>query len=241
MWWYWNSALWKILKISNIIYKRKAFGTKQLSSKFKFFTVGVDFLSSPFVMRKQVQKSHLFTRKILLEIFFTIICVILRDSLPFIQFFRLYPKKFYWKSLDFRKHKCNGSQTKFLLQMKMRGWVTQRAMEALQTSFHSYPFCFQTVNRDVKNLFNSGIPYIQGWLRNVCRGISRKREGMLIKLQSHFKFNFPKKLKLLNLRVWCIDKLNSVAKSFPTVSKRWSRTFFSSSQIKGFETLSSPF
>ena len=65
------------------------------------------FFHHPFVMRKQVQKSHLFTRKILLENFFTIICVILHDSLPFIQFFRLDPKKFYWKSLDFRKHKIN--------------------------------------------------------------------------------------------------------------------------------------
>ena len=108
----------------------------------------------------------------------------------------------------------------------MHSWVTQRGMQALQTSFHSYPFCFQTVNRDVKNLFISGIPYIHGWIRNVCRGISRKREGMLIKLQSHFKFNFPKKLKLLNLIVWCMDKLSSVAKSFPTVSKRRSRTFY---------------
>ena len=55
--------------------------------------------------------------------------------------------------------------------MEMRSWVTQRGMQAFQTSFHSYSFCFQTVNRDVKNLFNSGIPYIQGWIRNVCRGI----------------------------------------------------------------------
>ena len=38
-----------------------------------------------------------------------------------------------------------------------------------------------------------------------------------------------------------MDKWNSVAKSVPSVSKRWSRTFFSSSQIKGFETLSVPF
>jgi len=71
------------------------------------------FFHHPFVMRKQVQKSHLFTRKILLDAFFTTICVILHDSLPSIQFFRLYSKKFYWKSSDFRKQKCNGSQTEF--------------------------------------------------------------------------------------------------------------------------------
>ena len=108
----------------------------------------------------------------------------------------------------------------------MHSWVTQRGMQALQTSFHSYSFCFETVNRDVKNLFNSGIPYIQGWIRNACRGISRKRERMLLDFRSHFKFSFPQKLKLLNLRVWYMDRWNSVAKSFPTVSKRWSRNFF---------------
>ena len=125
--------------------------------------------------------------------------------------------------------------------MKMRSWVTQRGMQPLQTGLHSYSFCFQTVNREVKNLFNSGIPYKQGWIRNACRGISRKREGMLLDFRSHFKFSFPQKLKLLNLRVWGMDKWNLVAKSFPTVSKRWSRTFCSSSQIKVFETTSDPF
>ena len=110
--------------------------------------------------------------------------------------------------------------------MKMRSWVTQRGMQPLQTGLHSYSFYFQTVNREVKNLFNSGIPYMQGWIRNAFRGISRKREGMLLDFRSHFKFSFPQKLKLLNLRVWGMDKWNLVAKSFPTVSKRWSRTFF---------------
>ena len=108
----------------------------------------------------------------------------------------------------------------------MRSWVTQRGMQALQISFHSYSFCFQTVNRDVKNLYNSGIAYIQGWIRNACRGISRKREGMLLDFRSHFKFSFPQKLKLLNLRVWGIDKWNLVAKSFPTVSKGEVELFF---------------
>ena len=166
-------------------------------------------------MREQVQKSHLFTRKILFDFFFTSICVILHDSLPFIQFFRLYPQTFLLEEFRFWKaqNKYNGSQTKFLLQMKIRSWVTQREMQPLQTSLHSYSFCFQTVNRDIKNLFNSGIPYIQGWIRNACRGISRKREGMLLDFRSHFKFSFPQKLKLLNLRVWGMDKWNLVAKS----------------------------
>ena len=88
----------KILKISNIIYRRKSFGTKQLSSKFKFFTVGVGFLSSALCNEKQFQKSHLFTRKILLDFFH----YYFRDITRFITVYSIIPKKFYWKSLDFK-------------------------------------------------------------------------------------------------------------------------------------------
>ena len=34
-------------------------------------------------------------------------------------------------------------------------------MQALQTSFHSYSFCCQTVNRDVKNFFNSEKKFVE--------------------------------------------------------------------------------
>ena len=123
----------------------------------------------------------------------------------------------------------------------MRSWVTQRGMQELQTSFHSHFFCSQTVNRDVKIFSILEFRTYKVEFETFVEEFPEKREGMFINLQSHFKFSFPKKLKLLNLRVWCMDKWNSVTKSFPTVSKRWSRTFFSSSQIKGFETLSVPF
>ena len=66
---------------------------KETSSKKKHFQNEVwTFFHPPLVMREQVQKSHLFTRKILFD-FLTAICVILHDSLQFLQFFRLYPKK----------------------------------------------------------------------------------------------------------------------------------------------------
>ena len=46
------------------------------------------------------------------------------------------------------------------------------------------------------------------------------------------------KINVVNLRVWCVDQLNSVSKSFPSLSPRWSRSFFFFLQIKGFQNLS---
>ena len=77
-----------------------------------------------------------------------------------------------------------------------------------------------------------------------AKEFSRKRKGILIHWQSHFKLHncFQKKnLELLNLRFWCMDEWNSVAKSFRTVSESWSRSFFSSLQIQDFQNLSVPF
>ena len=151
-----------VKNISNIIYKRTAFGTKQHSSKFKFFTVGVDFLSSPFVMRKQVQKSHLFTRKILLEIFPITICAILHDSLPFIQFFRLYPKKIILEEFRFQKAQMQRFTNKIFASNENSYPSNAERNANIANKFSFLLFFFQTVNRDVKNLFNSEIPYIQG-------------------------------------------------------------------------------
>ena len=86
-------------------------------------------------------------------------------------------------------------------------------------------FLFSNVGYKRQNFFHVRI-YTKVNSKRLQRNFCRKREGILISLQSYLKFvAFRKSLKLLNLRDWCVDEWNSVAKSFPTISERWSRSF----------------
>ena len=109
-------------------------------------------------------------------------------------------------------------------------WVTTE-WNASELSF--YFFCFQTVDTNVKKLFTS----VHTKLNSKRLQRNSPEKGILISLQSHFKLIiFQKKsLKLMNLRVWYMGEWNSVVKSFPTISERWSRSFFHLCKSKVFK------
>ena len=51
-----------------------------------------------------------------------------------------------------------------------------------------------------------------------------------------FQVVFQKKLKVFeSVRVWCMDQVNSVSKSFFNLSTKWNRSFFSSCKSKVFK------
>ena len=95
-------------------------------------------------------------------------------------------------------------------------------MQVLQTSFHFTLFVLKRWIQTSK-FFHFRTHKVE--FEMFAKEFSRKREGILISLQSYLKLvAFRKSLKLLNLRDWCVVEWNSVAKSFPTVSERWSRS-----------------
>ena len=83
----------------------------------------------------------------------------------------------------------------------------QYMMDSLQVTIDSlqgFLFCFQTRDANVKNFCTYKIEF-----ETLAKEFSRKRKGILIHSQSHFKLQSllsKKNLKLLNLRVWCMDK-----------------------------------
>ena len=84
----------------------------------------------------------------------THVCVILHDSLPSIPFFRLYPKKFYWKSSDFRKHKCNVRFTNRILASNENSQLSNAERNASITNKFSFLiFLFSNCEQRSKKSF----------------------------------------------------------------------------------------
>ena len=84
--------------------------------------------------------------------------------------------------------------------------------------------------------------------KNFCLGsnLVDKKWTSKLKLSSRafavaiiFQVHVQWKINVVNLRVWCVDQLNSVSKSFPNLSTKWNRRFFFFIlQIQGFQNLS---
>ena len=132
-------------------------------------------------------------------------------------------------------------RSNFCFKLKYVAEWGQSGMQSLQTTFHSSFFVFK---RGMQTSKTFSLLYIQDWIRNVCKGIFQKKERDLNSFAVTFQVTviaFKKSLKLLNLRFWCMDEWNSVTKSFQTPNESWSRSFFSSLQIQGFQNLSVPF
>ena len=71
--------------------------------------------------------------------------------------------------------------------------------------------------------------------KNFCLGsnLVDKNRTSKLKLSSRafavaiiFQVHVQWKINVVNLRVWCVDQLNSVSKSFPNLSPKWNRSFF---------------
>ena len=130
-------------------------------------------------------------------------------------------------------------RSNFCFKLKYVAEWGQSGMQSLQTTFHSSFFVFK---RGMQTSKTFSLLYIQDWIRNVCKGIFQKKERDLNSFAVTFQVTvIAFKKNLLNLRFWCMDECNSVAKSFLTVSKSLSRNSFSSLQIQGFQNLSAPF
>ena len=126
------------------------------------------------------------------------------------------------------------SKAEFELQIKIGSWVTAEWNASIANEFSFLLFLFSNRRYKRQNFFHFRTYKVE--FETFAKEFSRKREGILISLQSNFKSNsYQKKFEVVESDSWCMNEWNSVAKSFPTVSERWSWIFFHLCKSKVFK------
>ena len=94
------------------------------------------------------------------------------------------------------KHKWTWSKAKFELQIKVRGWVTTKWNASIANEFSFYFFLFSNGGYKLQKFFHFHTHKVE--FKMFAEEFSRKREGILISLQSYSKLvAFRTKLKVV--------------------------------------------
>ena len=101
---------------------------------------------------------------------------------------------------------------KIAIQTFLRGIVGKRLIAEVE--------CFWRYQTGRKNFCLGSNLVDKNWTSKLK--LSSRAFAVAIIFQVYVRW----KINVVNLRVWCVDQLNSVSKSFPSLSPRWSRSFF---------------
>ena len=138
------------------------------------------------------------------------------------------------------KHKKTMSKAEFELQIKIGSWVTAEWNASIANEFSFLLFLFS--NRRYKRQKSFHFRTYKVEFETFAKEFSRKREGILISLQSRFKsYSYQKKFEVVEsdslMYEWMEFSCEIIFNSKWKVKTR----FFLSLQIEGFQNLSVPF